>query len=141
VIPKTPPKPLNSLRNENRICLHRRKEKAANLAEKRPGREAGCVLQVNASNLQNLRKKVQGEYFELLRFMDCNTPMDDVLIGHQQWSALDMLSDREEITHALDHAPTAIAALRSANEDNETLKQIEDAMDSAYAELTRRAPS
>jgi hypothetical protein len=51
-----------------------------------------------------------------------------------------MLSDREEITHALDHALTAIAALRSANEGNGTgivLGQIEDAMDAAYAELTR----
>jgi hypothetical protein len=52
-----------------------------------------------------------------------------------------MLSDREEITHALDHALTAIAALRSANQGETAviLSQIEDAMDAAYRELTRRA--
>lgn len=43
-----------------------------------------------------------------------------------------MLSDREEITHALDHALTAVAALRRAVHDSEAvaiLGQIEDAMD------------
>jgi hypothetical protein len=52
----------------------------------------------------------------------------------------DMLSEREEITHALDHALTAIAALRSAGQgDAIILGQIEDAMDAAYRELTRAA--
>jgi hypothetical protein len=50
-----------------------------------------------------------------------------------------MLSEREEITQALDHALTAIAALRSAGQGETAiiLGQIEDAMDSAYGELTR----
>jgi hypothetical protein len=48
-----------------------------------------------------------------------------------------MLSEREQITHALDHALTMIAAERGAAPGNETLKQIEDAMDAAYRELTR----
>jgi hypothetical protein len=53
-----------------------------------------------------------------------------------------MLLDREEITHALDHALTAIAALRGANEGNQTaiiLGQIEDAMDAAFVQLSRPA--
>jgi hypothetical protein len=57
-----------------------------------------------------------------------------------QWRDLEMLSDREEIVHALDHALTATAALRRANEGKETaivLKRIEDAMDAAWSELTR----
>jgi hypothetical protein len=50
-----------------------------------------------------------------------------------------MLSEREEITHNLDHALTAIAALRGAGQgDAIILGQIEDAMDAAYLELTRR---
>jgi hypothetical protein len=52
-----------------------------------------------------------------------------------------MLSNREEITHAVDHALTAIAALRIASEGKEiaiTLGQIEDAMDAAFAELAAR---
>jgi hypothetical protein len=49
-----------------------------------------------------------------------------------------MLSEREEITHNLDHALTAIAALRSTGQgDAIILGQIEDAMDAAYRELTR----
>jgi hypothetical protein len=50
-----------------------------------------------------------------------------------------MLSDRELITHNFDHALTMIEVLCSADPNNETLKQIEDAMDAAYRELTRRA--
>jgi hypothetical protein len=49
-----------------------------------------------------------------------------------------MLSEREEITHNLDHALTAIAALCRADPANETLKQIHDAADAAYLELIRR---
>jgi hypothetical protein len=50
-----------------------------------------------------------------------------------------MLSEREEITQALDHALTAIAALRSAGQGETAviLGQIEDAMDAAYGELSR----
>jgi hypothetical protein len=48
-----------------------------------------------------------------------------------------MNPNREEITHALDHALTAIAVLRRADVASDTLKQIEDAMDAAFAELTR----
>jgi hypothetical protein len=53
---------------------------------------------------------------------------------------LEMLSDREEIVYALDHALTAIAAVRSANEGKAiagTLAEIERAMDAAWSELTR----
>ena len=53
-----------------------------------------------------------------------------------------MHSDRDEITHVLDHALTAIAALRSANEGNQTaiiLGQIEHAIDAAWDHLSRPA--
>jgi hypothetical protein len=51
-----------------------------------------------------------------------------------------MHSDLEEIAHELDHALTAIAVLRRADPGNETLKQIESAMDDAWDELTRPRP-
>jgi hypothetical protein len=49
-----------------------------------------------------------------------------------------MLSDRELITHNFDHVLTMIEVLCRADPANETLKQIHDAMDAAYLELTRR---
>jgi hypothetical protein len=51
-----------------------------------------------------------------------------------------MLTEREDITNALDHALTAIAALRRESEGKETtitLKEIEQAMDDAWTFLSR----
>jgi hypothetical protein len=52
-----------------------------------------------------------------------------------------MLSEREEITHKVDHALTAIAALKSESQGAKAiiLGQIEDTLDAAFLELTRRA--
>jgi hypothetical protein len=49
-----------------------------------------------------------------------------------------MLSEREQTTHALDHALTQIGVLLRVDPSNVTLKEIADAMDAAYVELTRR---
>jgi len=51
-----------------------------------------------------------------------------------------MLLDREEIVRALDPALISVVALRIASEGKEiaiVLKEIQDAMDGAWSELTR----
>jgi hypothetical protein len=50
-----------------------------------------------------------------------------------------MLSECEQVAHKIDHALTMMAVLGRVDPGNLTLKEIEDALDAAYLELTRHA--